>query len=346
MTATALLGLALALPVEPPRGAKPLPPAVLEQALEKLPEAAGQGAAIRAWANGREQLWLREKRGVWSLWSRSESLELPPELGPKLENTRQYFSLTEPTLARPITFEELTAALTSRAGVRTIQALFEDMIERRVAAGGKLLFPERGGEATLDRELELHEWPEPTRDAIPRLAASIDNEDELRRLRDTEPGVATLDEHGLLKSLLSHLPAWHARGDPPERIAKVRRLTVMTLLENGAKSFVFDPASQLRAIAGQSWRGRFIGHWHVHPPHWTPVGFTGGAEPSPPDLEIAAKTGQNLTIAFTADGFDAYDLSALGEAEKADLRLARVVRYRSEEWRRRFARLHGRLPRP
>ncbi len=344
MTAAALLGVALAIPASAPSGYKPLPPAVLEQALGKLPSA--ESAAVGNWAEGREQLWLRESGGAWTLWSRGEALGLSPSLGRPLDRVRQYFSLAEGTLANPISFRELADALTAPSGVERISRLFERMIEDRVHVGGKYLFLERGGEATLDGKPAFHEGPEPTRDAIPRLVAAIDDDLELARLIAHDEGVKALDEYGLLKSFVSLLPTLNARGENLARIAKVRRQTVMTLLENGAEAFVFDPASQFQAIVSQDWEGRFIGRWHLHPPHWTPAGFHGGAEPSPPDLDIAAQSGQNLTIAFTADGFDAYDLSGLSEAGKADLKLARLIRYRSADWTRRFSGLHRRIPPP
>lgn len=328
----------------PPAGARPVSPALAATVASRLagPEAAG----LARWLEGREQLWLAPEGEGWRLSERGESIALSQELGRSLERVRQYFALTEETLAKPISFEELSAAVTSPSGVAEVRKQFEAMIGERLQVGGKFLFSERGGEATLEGSLSLHEWPEPTRGAMPRLAAAIDDEAELARLIQEDPGVQLLDESGLLKSLVRMMPGWHARGDAPEKVAKVRRLTVMTLLENGAASFVFDPASQLDAIRTQDWSGRFIGHWHLHPPHWAGRGFSGGGEPSPPDMEIAVKAGQNLTIAFEPDGFSAYDLSAMADAGKVDLKLIRVIRYRSADWQRRFAALHTEIGNP
>lgn len=332
------------LPAAAPAGYRPLAPAVALQAVSRIP--GEESERVSKWIDGKDQLWLRRERGGWSLQGRGDAIRLSPTLGRSMERVRQYFGMTDATLAKPISFQELSDALTSPEGVARIQTLFEAMINERLSVGGKFLFPERGGEATLDRALELHEWPEPTRDAMPRLAAAMDDEAELARLSREDPGVHTLDENGLLKNLVSMMPGWHARGDAPEKVAKVRRLTVMTLLENGADAFVFDPPSQFTAILSQDWSGRYIGRWHFHPPHWTPTGFAGSEEPSPPDLDIAVESGQNLTISFKPDGFDAYDLSALSDAKRADLKLAQVIRFRSATWKNRFAAIHAAIPIP
>ena len=327
-----------------PAGARPIAPAVVAAALARIP--GEEALRVAAWAQGRDQLWLKPERRGWTLHGRGGSLRLSNELGTSVDRVRQYFGMTDTTLAKPITFEELTGALTSPAGVARVQALFEAMIRERVEIGGKVLLPERGGEATLDAGGEFKAWPAPTRESMRRLANAIDDEAELERLSREDAGVQTLDEHGLLKNLVSLLPKWHARGDAPEKVAKIRRLSVMTLLENGAETFVFDPPAQFEAILSHDWGGRYIGRWHLHPPHWTPGGFAGSEGPSPPDMEIAMESGQNLTIAFRPDGFDAYDLSELSEAKRVDLKLARVIRFRSAAWQRRFSTLHAGIPRP
>ena len=50
----------------------------------------------------------------------------------------------------------------------------------------------------------------------------------------------------------------------------------------------------------------------------------------------AIEKGQFVTIVFQPDGFDFYDLSPLAEIRRPDLSKARVIRHRSEEWRRRL----------
>lgn len=327
-----------------PAGARPVAPAVVAEALSRI--AGEEALRAAAWIQGRDPLWLKPERRGWTLHGRGGSMRLSDELGTSVDRVRQYFGMTDATLADPITFEELAGALTSPAGVARVQALFEAMIRERIEIGGKVLLPERGGEAVLGAGVEFKEWPEPTRDSMRRLAAAIDDEPELARLLDEDPGVRTLDEHGILKANLSLLPRWHARGDAPEKIAKIRRLTVMTLLENGAETFVFDPPAQFEAILSHDWGGRYIGRWHLHPPHWTPGGFAGSEGPSPPDMEIAMDSGQNLTLAFRPDGFDAYDLSELAEAKRIDLGLARVIPFRSAAWQRRFSTLHAAIPHP
>lgn len=336
--------LEVAAPATSPEGARVLSPAAVGQFLERRKGAGGEAARAAAFASGRETLWLVREAGGWRLGSRGASVEVSEELAAALRRVDAYFSLAEPTLANPITHAELSAALLSAEGVAKVRALFDSMIERRVVVQRIVIVPERGGEATLDSGLAFNEWEDPTRRALPKLAAAIDDDDELARLYAAEPGVRDLDEHGLLKRLLESLPRWKARGDPPDRIAKIRRLTVTTLLQNGGDAFLYDPASQLDAIAAQDWRGRFVGRWHTHPPHFQASGWGPSGEPSFPDLEIASQSGQNLTLSFHADGFDAWDLSAL-EGQAPSLALARPIRYRSAAWRSHFDARHDEVRR-
>lgn len=53
-------------------------------------------------------------------------------------------------------------------------------------------------------------------------------------------------------------------------------------------------------------------------------------------MNLALEKGQFLTIVFQPDGFDVYDLEPLTSARQAVLSKARVIRYRSPEWARRF----------
>jgi hypothetical protein len=56
-------------------------------------------------------------------------------------------------------------------------------------------------------------------------------------------------------------------------------------------------------------------------------------------MRIAIEKGQFLTIVFQREGFDVYDLEPLANAGRPELSRARVIRYRSPEWERRFATL-------
>jgi len=47
--------------------------------------------------------------------------------------------------------------------------------------------------------------------------------------------------------------------------------------------------------------------------------------------------GQFLTLVFQPDGFDAYDLEPLARTSQPVLSRARVIRYRSPDWARRFS---------
>jgi hypothetical protein len=57
-------------------------------------------------------------------------------------------------------------------------------------------------------------------------------------------------------------------------------------------------------------------------------------------MRNAVEFGQFLTLSFQPDGFDLYDAEPLGDAKRIDLKLVKVIRYRSPEWRAHFQKLH------
>jgi len=184
------------------------------------------------------------------------------------------------------------------------------------------------------------------------VEAVCDSLGELVEGRPLTAVVSILDDKdaaGMLARLLERLPEWERRPVPvtPEQREKVLRLTVESVLMNGADTYLFDPDTQFAAIADQDWSGRYAGRWHSHPPSpgtsgWT---FSGENFPSGADMDIAVTSGQNIVLAFHPEGFDLYDLSPLGDAGKADLGLARKASYRSAAWRDRFQRLFDRIAR-
>ncbi len=102
------------------------------------------------------------------------------------------------------------------------------------------------------------------------------------------------------------------------------------------KTWTVNPEVQHAVIEQHDWRGRYVGFWHIHPPQQTVGGSAQGFEPSMEDMNIAMEKGQFLTIVFQPDGFDVYDLEPLATARQAVLSKARVIRYRSPEWAKRF----------
>ncbi|MFC1679579.1 hypothetical protein ACFL2T_05155 [Elusimicrobiota bacterium] len=310
-----------------------------------LGEEAGRAAA---WVEANGPVSLRQDVEGWKLVSDQGSLPLSDGVGSALTHMQGYFGMTAETLARPVTFEELKAAFLSEEGVDGVRFLFEQMIASRLEFKSEVLVPEIGGEATLGREgLEFHPIADPVRPMFRRLAVAIDDADALTRLYEENPEIMEIiDEHGLLSGFIGRLPRYRESGKlTPERILKLQRLTVTTLLQNSADTYVMEPSSQLDAIITQEWSGRYLGWWHTHPPNYRADGWTESGPPSGPDMDIARTRGQNLTIAFHPEGFTAYDLSALADSPEAGHSDIRAIEYRSEEWRRHFAALHAQIGR-
>lgn len=250
----------------------------------------------------------------------------------------QWYGLTAPTLARPITPAELSRAALSRATVARLAALFEGAIGRGFWLAGRFHVPESGGEATLDGELRLHEMSDPSREAARELASRLHDPEAVAELWDERQAeLGPLDVGGILGFAIARF-----RREGAAAAAGVR-ITATALAENAAGTFVFEPRAQLALIVATDWCGRYVGRWHTHPPHYAEAGWTGGDVPSFEDMQNAARDGQFLTVAFQPDGFDLYDASALGEAGRVDLALLKLTRYRSAAWRERFGRLHATL---
>jgi hypothetical protein len=83
-----------------------------------------------------------------------------------------------------------------------------------------------------------------------------------------------------------------------------------------------------------------VGSWHTHSPHDAGGKWSGGDVPSFEDMRNAVEYGQFLTLSFQPDGFDLYDAEPLGDAKRVDLKLLKVIRYRSPAWRDHFQKLH------
>ncbi|MDD5627768.1 MAG: hypothetical protein PHU21_01795 [Elusimicrobia bacterium] len=324
--------------LSPITGAAPLHPTVMEAALPRMAAQDFRGlgaeaAQVLSWIQGKPRVALRGREGSWSLMDDSgASLPLSPALGAALQHIDQYFKMAPAT-----SHEELKAALLSEAGVASIVALFDRAIAERVDSGKGIAVPELGGEAALDGgRIILHEMPDLTRPVMQLISRSAKDPEALARIcAEHAAAVGVLDEHGLLRNLLKRMPEWEKRGIPLQQREKTLALTVSTVLENGAGTYVFDPETQFAAILDQSWTGRYVGQWHTHPPHPAAGAFQGSEGPSGPDMDIAVASGQNLVLAFQTDGFDAYDLSPL-ENGQPDLSKILKISYRSAAWRRHF----------
>ena len=250
------------------------------------------------------------------------------------DRTRQYLGLARATLEQPIAHRELSEALLSPAGVAAVAALFEKAIAAGVISGGAAVVPELGGEATLDRgTLRLLEYPDPRHAIVRRMIALRDDPQAmLDALTGSVEGQLILSATG---GLHAHLYQMTTKTPTAEQRRVLDRILAGALATH-FRTWTVTPELQQEMIDRHDWRGRYVGFWHLHPPVRTGEGLAAGMEPSMEDMRIAVEKEQLLTIVFQPDGFDAWDLEPLAKAGRAELSLARVIRHRSPEWRRRF----------
>jgi hypothetical protein len=246
----------------------------------------------------------------------------------------RYLGLAEATLREPITHEELRSAILSSAGVDSIRALFERAIRESLDASGTLVTPELGGEATLDEgKLTLIAYPDPVHPILREMAALRGDPARLLAFLESTPdGRDVLKTTGGLHALLYQMSS----GTPTEAQRELFDRVTGSAIATHFKTWRTDPEIQARMIELTEWRGRYVGFWHIHPPRLGGDGFQSGIEPSLEDMRNAVELGQFLTIVFQPDGFDAYDLAPLSRLGATDLTKARVVGFRSPEWRRSF----------
>lgn len=261
-------------------------------------------------------------------------LGLPPQVQAPSPRMRQYLSLAEATVRRPIRPQELEAALLSPEGIATLRALFERTLEESLVANGALVTPELGGEATLDGgRLVLVDYPDPVHPLVREMVAlATEPQALLDRLQANAEGQRILSKTGGLHALLWQMTNAEPTDDQRALLKKVLDGAVATYF----KTWSTDPEIQARMIETTDWRGRYVGFWHLHPPRLRAGELASGIEPSVPDMTQAVELGQFLTLVFQPEGFDAYDLSALRLAGAPDLRRARVTRYRDLSWKAAF----------
>jgi hypothetical protein len=255
-------------------------------------------------------------------------------VGAQPDRKQQYLGLARETLRHPITHEELRNAILSPAGVASIQALFEQSIAESLVTDETVVTPELGGESTLaSGKLTLVSYPDPVH---PILRGMIERKREparlLQFLESTADGRKVLQGTGGLHALLYQM----SRGTPTSQQEVLLDRILVSAVATFFKTWTADPEIQARMIETTDWSGRYVGFWHIHPPRLSAAGFRPGIEPSLEDMRNAIELGQFLTFVFQPDGFDAYDLAPLGQSGTASLALARVVRYRSPEWKPHF----------
>jgi hypothetical protein len=250
------------------------------------------------------------------------------------DRTRQYLGLARATLEQPITPAELEAAVLSPAGVRDITALFDKAVASGVMVGGGAVIPELGGEATLYKgELRFVEYPDGLHPVVRRM---IDLRREpkalLELLTGSVEGQQILSRTGGLHAHLYQMTTKTPTDDQRRVLDKI----LATAVAIHFKTWMVTPEVQHAMIEQHEWRGRYVGFWHIHPPVTAVGGAARGFEPSAEDMAVAVEKGQFLTIVFQPEGFDVYDLEPLATAREPVLSRARVIRYRSPEWGRKF----------
>lgn len=325
----------------------PLNPSVLTEALPVIAntDALGMGAEARrieAWARARRPpLSLRRAEGRL-VDSAGQSIAISPSAARVLGRLDQWYGLQAPE-DRPITPTQLASGALRPDSVDRIRDLFEAAIARGVRLGDQWITPESGGEAVLDDALQLVEARDARWTLVRELAgAAADPAAVARLVEERAEAIAAVDTHGLLK-----VAAARFRRGGREAGDELRRAT-LTVARNAAATYEHDPGAQLTLIASREWRGRYVGRWHLHPPHDAGDSWGAGGEPSYEDMQNAVAAGQYLTLAFHPDGFDLYDASALGDLGKVDVSALEAIRYRSPRWRAHFATLHrkSRAPGP
>jgi len=288
--------------------------------------------------------WIRAHPGPLTLRpgdqlledAKASSVRVSEVMARTLSRLNQWHGLAA-TKENPITHAHLEAGALSRGSIDRIRTIFEEAIRRGVRIGSKWLTPETGGEATIDAELRLVEARDPRWATVQELVKVADDPEAIAAFCEKQRDeVALIDAHGLLKVAVARLRLG-AAGSAEE----VRR-ALLTVAQNAAPTYSLGPEEELTLVTSADWQGRYVGGWHTHSPHDTNGVWVGGDVPSFEDMQNAIQYGQYLTLSFQPDGFDLYDAEALGEEKRVDLKLLKVIRYRSPEWREHFAGLRPR----
>jgi len=309
-----------------------------------------EAARTEAWRAGRKGLRLCRSANGQALLvdDAADGVELSAPFARALDRLGRFFSLVR---LGPDDAPRLRRALLSEHGIAAVRGLFEASIEQRVRGARRELVPEVHGHATLaDGAIRFHALPNPLTALVRRLRAAGHDRAALARLYEAEAAaMRLLDETGAFRRFLFEtLPAWEAADRPAiERRRAMIDYHLDTMAEESATVIARGTlADNLRLMVGQDWSGGYVGIWHTHPPALVPGRFVGEPEhlrgPSEADIELALRAGQNLTLAFVEDGFDAWDLAGLRDAADA-ASPQRLIRHRAEAWREYFRELRRRL---
>jgi hypothetical protein len=295
-----------------------------------------ESASALAWATERANVTRKDTEPAVLRW-RDETRPMSAELNLALTRMAQYRVASMRARSRPLGRERLVEALASERAAGVIAAVFEESIEQREETGTGFVFLELGGEAALTPHLELRPFRDPSRAVLRQVSEVREAPTRVGLLFEEQPlAMALLDPRGQLMAEVALFATRAERGLSRERRLPPFLRAVDTVLRNAADSFTLVPVQQLECIIAHDWEADLLGLWHVHPPALGPGRWIEGGAPSPDDREVAAATGQFLTIVFRVDGYDVHDLSARASSEAAG-----TVRYRSEDWRRRFETLRA-----
>lgn len=301
-------------------------------------------------------------------------------VGCRVSNWLRYAAVRSAAEMKPVTQEELRAAFLSTSGIEAVKELFEDavrenipvrltvpvpQVQAEIAEGpiirSVVLIPETGGEVSLSNQgkIVFHRIPDGTRPLMRLMATYVSNVEGLSALyREWKPEMEIIDgmrSGHILMNLLELIASGHtARLSPFLRAVQLQR-TVLTVLENGADSYLINEYEKLDAVSQLEWAGRYVGRWHIHTPQILSTGWhegptshpyakNAGLEPTPTDLNLLPVDGQSiegrgLTIIFFPDGFDVFDLFT----GKKNPYSRKVVSYRSAAWKSHFREVHARL---
>ncbi|MFI5350135.1 MAG: hypothetical protein ACHQ2Z_11360 [Elusimicrobiota bacterium] len=261
----------------------------------------------------------------------------------------------KPAVIRPAySADQLRAALLSREGVGKVRALFAAAAESAALFRFPVPVPHISGEWAEAKQLDsmavfptlagsfeikggravFERRADPVLAVMRALAASAEDPVRLNEIYSAHPAELEIIDGGesahILRHTLDAAPRIPPAPDRERRGALMLGRAALTVVENCSESY-----PRLLAERGAV--------WHVHPPHFAANGWYVGpvagddeGSPTPSDFDrgSAAERGQNLTLVFQSDGFDAYDLSS-----------GRKIEYRSDDWRRGFEALHAEIAR-
>ncbi|PCI31529.1 MAG: hypothetical protein COB53_13100 [Elusimicrobia bacterium] len=299
----------------------------------------GSAEETASWSAGRKGLRLMKIGGHFQLRDSNGNVrQLESGLGSRLVHNLEYFGMTPETLAHPVNRAELDRFIISSEGVEMVANLFLQAFDGSLTYQGQTTIPELGGEATLaSGRLSLKQAMGRPLGALTALTQVRDIEG-LRAFAAAYPAeMKTMDEEGVFAFILEKSQFWD--DNPAKEAARksIVRNAVSDRIFVSNYSWILSRADQFEFISRNSWEGRFVGNWHIHPPMVGKSRFHTTGGPSHPDIVSAAAKGRSLLFVFQSDGFDFYDLVDFDQRPYSVSDPSFVTRFRSQAWETRFA---------